>query len=241
MTSGRSARSVVGRLRQRLGVRPLRRAVLDGARSVRHRFDPLVFPEAVSSSEQWQRVAMNRAIDAHLDRLGPGLSAVEISGDGQAGREWGSYRSLGYPEFDLCAELGDVGSYDVVICEQVLEHVVDPAGAVRNLYELCAPGGNVVVSTPFLIKVHELPLYGMFDYWRFTPRGLRLLLEQAGFEVDRVDTWGNRVAVVGNLDRWSAHRRWLPLANRADLAVVVWAFAHRPAEGAMGGAPSSGT
>jgi hypothetical protein len=44
----------------------------------------------------------------------------------------------------------------------------------------------VVVSTPFLIRVHELRMYGMNGYWRFTPRGLRTLLERAGLEVDRV-------------------------------------------------------
>ena len=36
----------------------------------------------------------------------------------------------------------------------------------------------MIVSTPFLIKVHELALFNMNDYWRFTPRGLRTLLEQ---------------------------------------------------------------
>ena len=56
-----------------------------------------------------------------------------------------------------------------MICEQVLEHVVDPWAAAANLRGLCAPGGHVIVSTPFLIKVHELPSYGMHDYWRFTP------------------------------------------------------------------------
>ena len=29
-----------------------------------------------------------------------------------------------------------------------------------------------------MIRVHELPAYGMPDYWRFTPRGLRTLLER---------------------------------------------------------------
>lgn len=85
------------------------------------------------------------------------------------------------------------------------------------------------LSTPFLIKQHELPLFGMLDYWRFTPRGLQVVLERAGFVVDQVDSWGNRAGVMGNLDRWSAARPWLPLQNRKDLAVVVWAFAHRPA------------
>lgn len=197
---------------------------------LRQRIDPLLFPEAESDSDQWQRITMNRNIGDHLRRLGPErLSAAEISGDGQAARGWKAFRSLHYPEFDLCAPIEELEPFDVVICEQVLEHVAEPFVAAEHLFQLCKPGGHLVVSTPFLIKVHELPMYGMLDYWRFTPRGLRTLLERAGFEVDHVDTWGNRPAVLGNLDRWSAHRRWLPLRNRRDLAVVVWAFAHRPA------------
>ena len=120
------------------------------------------------------------------------------------------------------------GTFDVVICEQVLEHVVDPFGAARNLRELTVPGGHVIVSTPFLIKVHELPLFGMNDYWRFTPRGLRVLLESAGLEVDTVGTWGNVACVVGNLRRWSAQRPWHPLEDDPELAVQVWAFARNP-------------
>lgn len=210
----------------------VRRLATSGASRLRQRIDPLVFPEATQSRNQWQRVTMDQEIARHLDRLGTeSRTAVEISGDGQAHRGWRSFRSLDYPDFDLCAPLAEPEQFDVVICEQVLEHVIDPFRGAENLYGLCRPGGHAVVSTPFLIKVHELPLYGMLDYWRFTPRGLRTLLERAGFEVDRVDTWGNRLGVLGNLDRWSAHRRWLPLQNRRDIAVVVWAFAHRPQHG----------
>jgi hypothetical protein len=50
----------------------------------------------------------------------------------------------------------------------------------------------VIVSTPFLIRVHELPAYGMGHYWRLTPRGLRTLLDRVGLTVDRVEAWGNR-------------------------------------------------
>ncbi len=116
-----------------------------------------------------------------------------------------------------------------MICEQVIEHVIDPHAAARNLRDLVVPGGHVVVSTPFLVRVHELPAYGMRDYWRFTPRGLRALLEAAGLDVDGVGSWGNRRAVVGNFDRWPGYRRWLPLGDEPDLPVQVWAFARRPA------------
>jgi hypothetical protein len=107
----------------------------------------------------------------------------------------------------------------------VIEHVVDPLGAARNLRGLCNPGGHLIVSTPFLIRLHELPVYGLKDYWRFTPRGLRTLLESAGLTVDKVEGWGNRSCIIGNLDRWPAYRRWMSLRNEPDLPVQVWAFA----------------
>jgi hypothetical protein len=86
----------------------------------------------------------------------------------------------------------------------------------------------VIVTSPFLIKVHELPMYGMHDYWRFTPRGLRLMLEQVGLEVLTIGTWGNRECVTGNLSRWSSYRRWHPLRNDPETPVQVWAFARNP-------------
>jgi|tagenome__1003787_1003787.scaffolds.fasta_scaffold20977306_5 SAM-dependent methyltransferase len=171
---------------------------------------------------------LNGAVEAHLEGLGPSrLRAAEISGEAHADRGWRAYASLNYPEFDLCAPVHDPGRYDVVVCEQVLEHVADPFRAAENLRELCAPGGHIVVSTPFLIKIHELPMFDMRDYWRFTPRGLCTLLERAGLEVDEVGSWGNRDCVVGNFDRWPAYRWWHSLRNEPDLPVQVWAFARR--------------
>ncbi|MEK6326338.1 MAG: class I SAM-dependent methyltransferase [Actinomycetota bacterium] len=191
----------------------------------------MLYPEAGSGQEQWQRVAMYQALDAHIAALdAPRLSAAEISGENHADKPWKEHSNLAYPEFDLCAPLEEKRKFDVVICEQVLEHVVDPCAAVANLRRLCAEGGHVIVSTPFLVKVHELPAYAMFDYWRFTPRGLRLLLERAGLEVNAVGAWGNRQCVVGNLSRWSARRRWHSLADEPGLAVQVWAFARNSRE-----------
>jgi len=186
--------------------------------------DRLLLPEAQTGAEQWQRVVLNATVDRHLRSLDPERhSAVEISGTAHALRPWRRYESLQYPEFDLCAPLGAREAFDVVICEQVIEHVPDPCAAVANLRRLCRPGGHVVVSTPFLVRVHEL--WGMQDYWRFTPRGLRTLLERAGLEVDAVGSWGNRSCVTGNFDGWPAYRRWHPLRDEPDLPLQVWAFA----------------
>jgi SAM-dependent methyltransferase len=201
----------------------------DIRRAWRYARDRILAPDARSGAEQWQRIPLNRSVSAYIESLDPaGLTAVEISGDARAGHRWKSFASLNYPAFDLCAPLSGHGQYDVVICEQVIEHVEDPSTAAANLHDLCRPGGHVIVSTPFLIRVHELPSYGMKDYWRFTPRGLKTLLERAGLEVNPVQAWGNRSCIVGNFDRWPAYRRWHSLRNEADLPVQVWAFARRP-------------
>lgn len=191
--------------------------------------DRLLLPGTDDPGEHWLRIPLNRSIDEYLRGLGPpAMRAVEISGRSHAARPWREYTRLEYPEFDLCAPMANHGTFDVVICEQVIEHVVDPCAAVSNLCGLCRPGGHVVVSTPFLVRVHELPEWGLLDYWRFTPRGMSALLERSGLEVEAVHSWGNRRVILGNFDRWAAYRRWHSLRSEPDLPVQVWAFARRP-------------
>lgn len=190
-----------------------------------------LFPEADDAAGHWQRRVMNESVKAHLDGLETGkLRCVEIAGDNHSGRPWKEFRNLDYPAFDLCAPVEDAnrGSCDVVICEQVLEHVEAPWAAAANLGELCAPGGEVIVSTPFMVRIHELPYFGLRDYWRFTPRGLRALLEAGGLDVISVESWGNRECVVANTRVWSGYRPWHSLRNEPDIPLQVWAFARRP-------------
>ena len=204
--------------------------VLRGPRALRRSAEQLLQTEARGAQDQWQRVILNQEVDRFIASLDPpGLTAAEISGANHATKPWRQHTSLDYPDFDICAPVPESMEFDIVFCEQVLEHVPDPFTAASNLRAMCRPAGHVVVSTPFLIKVHELTMYAMHDYWRFTPRGLRELLERAGFEVLEIGAWGNRECVRGNLDRWPAYRRWHSLRNEPDLAVQVWAFARNPA------------
>jgi len=63
--------------------------------------------------------------------------------------------------------------YDVVICTEVLEHTLDPFGAVKEIYRILKPGGILVMTTPLNFRIHNpLP-----DCWRFTEHGLRQLLK----------------------------------------------------------------
>ncbi|MFN2468570.1 MAG: class I SAM-dependent methyltransferase [Gaiellaceae bacterium] len=67
-------------------------------------------------------------------------------------------------------------SFDVVLCNQVLEHCADPALAVRELRRVTAPGGRVLASTHGVMAYHPSPE----DLWRWTHAGLERLFEQNG-------------------------------------------------------------
>ncbi|MGC4094739.1 MAG: class I SAM-dependent methyltransferase [Polyangiaceae bacterium] len=40
------------------------------------------------------------------------------------------------------------GSYDVIVCSEVLEHLTEPEVALGHFYELLAPGGELFVTVP---------------------------------------------------------------------------------------------
>jgi SAM-dependent methyltransferase len=68
------------------------------------------------------------------------------------------------------------GTFDLVLCTQVLEHCDDPVQAVRELRRVTAPGGRVLASTHGVQWYHPSPV----DYWRWTHEGLRRLFTTNG-------------------------------------------------------------
>jgi len=68
------------------------------------------------------------------------------------------------------------GSFDVVLCNQVLEHCDNPMQAVAELRRVTAPGGRVLASTHGVMAYHPSPT----DYWRWTHAGLEKLFSENG-------------------------------------------------------------
>jgi SAM-dependent methyltransferase/uncharacterized protein YbaR (Trm112 family) len=62
-------------------------------------------------------------------------------------------------------------SFDAVIVQAVLEHVVDPYRCVAEIYRVLRPDGFVYAETPFMQQHHM----GRFDFQRFTHLGHRRL------------------------------------------------------------------
>jgi SAM-dependent methyltransferase len=81
---------------------------------------------------------------------------------------------------------------DLVLCTEVLEHVLDPSSFLREAYRCLRPGGRLLLTVPFAARWHFVP----HDYWRFTPSALNDLLKAAGFSEIDVFARGNAVTVA---------------------------------------------
>jgi SAM-dependent methyltransferase len=78
------------------------------------------------------------------------------------------------------------GSFDSVVCLNVLEHVEDDLGALRNIFSALKPGGRAIILVP-----QDQKAYGTLDealghFRRYSEAQLRARMQEAGFEVERV-------------------------------------------------------
>jgi SAM-dependent methyltransferase len=86
------------------------------------------------------------------------------------------------------------GSFDMALCNHVLEHVDDPAAALRELHRVLKPGGRLVCQTPYaahLTNTLEDPLfqseadrrffYMQEDHVRLFGRDIAGIIAGAGF------------------------------------------------------------
>jgi SAM-dependent methyltransferase len=70
-------------------------------------------------------------------------------------------------------------SFDLVLCNQVLEHVFNPKTFLNELNRVLALGGRIILTVPFVWDEHEQPN----DFGRYTSFGLTHLMKENGFEV----------------------------------------------------------
>lgn len=80
-------------------------------------------------------------------------------------------------------------AYDSIICLNVLEHIFDYSNALRESYRVLKDGGTLILSTPFIFQFHSCPN----DYWRFTDKCLKRILENSGFREIEIKPIGTGV------------------------------------------------
>lgn len=88
-----------------------------------------------------------------------------------------------YGHIDIVSDAADIpvadGSFDVVLCTEVLEHVYEPVRVIREAARILAPGGHLFLSAPLGSGLHQEPYH---FYGGFTPHFYRRTLGELGLE-----------------------------------------------------------
>lgn len=130
-----------------------------------------------------------------------------------------------YPGIDFFAEpLPNAhvsrGSANLVVLDNVIEHLPDPASQLAAIREALAPHGKLVVITPnmesgcfrLLGRRWTPELSPHSHIFLFTHAALRRLLESMGFEIETEGTFGGH---------YRARDLWRPFAQR-QWKLAVW-------------------
>ena len=120
-------------------------------------------------------------------------------------------KNLDYTTTDLNSPLADVkadicnlpfkdDSYDVILCNHVLEHITDDTKAMQELYRILKPNGMAILQIPqdlnrettfedntITDKIERAKIFGQYDHVRIYGLDYFEKLRHIGFKVEEVD------------------------------------------------------
>jgi len=101
---------------------------------------------------------------------------------------------------DICNLPFDDNSYDIILCNHVLEHIPDDTKAMQELYRVMKPGGYGIFQIPQELdrevtfeddsitdKAERAKIFGQYDHVRVYGRDYFDKLRSIGFKVEEVD------------------------------------------------------
>jgi len=113
------------------------------------------------------------------------------------------------------------GHFDAVICNAVLEHVINPHEVMAEFHRVLRAWGTLYLTIPFMQPEHRDPT----DFQRYTIDGIRVLCERHGFAVREAEP----VHSVYTTLAWIVHEWTAQADGRVDrliratfLRYLVW-------------------
>ena len=107
--------------------------------------------------------------------------------------------------------------FDLVVSQEVLEHVRDPFQAMREMKRVLKRGGILYCQVPFIVSYHPGPT----DFWRFTKEGITAMIEQAGLTCSEV-----KIAVGPGTGLYRITVEFMAVS-----AARLWAALYKPVKG----------
>ena len=98
--------------------------------------------------------------------------------------------------------------FDGIVCGEILEHIKNDSLAVREMNRVLKKGGIGVITVPANPGLWDINDERAGHYRRYQKSELKALLENNGFKVDKVESWGFPLARIWH--RWI----FLPLLEK---------------------------
>lgn len=97
----------------------------------------------------------------------------------------------GYGSIDYYCDATNIpvpdGSFDVVLCTEMLEHVPEPVKVIKEITRILKPGGKLLLTAPLGSGIHQAPYH---FYGGYTPYWYDKFLVEFGFEEISVEPNG---------------------------------------------------
>ncbi len=109
----------------------------------------------------------HKKLCSHLDYLSQDFARYDGKGDG-SGLQTGSWDQS---QIDIVSDIIDIpepnGSFDAIMCIEVLEHLPNPFLALQEFSRLLQPGGQLIVTAPFCSLTHFAPYHFYSGFNRY--------------------------------------------------------------------------
>lgn len=146
------------------------------------------------------------------------------------GVDWGG--SLHNTNADITADLNkplpiESAVADTIVSFSVMEHLCEPQMMLNEAFRILKPNGKIVLQVPWQWSIHEAP----YDFFRYTPYGLKYMFEKSGFEEVEVQAQsGFFTMIIMKVNYFSARfvcgPKPLKLIVKAVL-IPVWYFGQK--------------
>jgi ubiquinone/menaquinone biosynthesis C-methylase UbiE len=123
----------------------------------------------------------------------------QYHGDGQVGLQMGKWDNT---KLDIVSDILSIPlpdhSVDAIMCTEVLEHIPDPLGAIKEFGRLLKPEGYLLITAPFASLTHFAPYHFASGFSKYF---YEKHLPDNGFEIVDLKLNGNFFEYVAQENR----------------------------------------
>lgn len=126
---------------------------------------------------------------------------------------------------DICALPFEENTYDLILCNHVLEHIQDHIKAMEELYRVLKKGGTLIAQVPLeeqrektfednsiLDKKERTKVFGQYDHVRIYGKDFYSFLDQVGFKSQAISYASSLTEEEFNL--FGLQKESIPLAKK---------------------------